>query len=102
VYNEQSFKEISPLHRFGGVGVVDLIFFDSKFSLYLYVIMKIDYIIYSVQHSIGIQPDWETKLIESDTHLKTYKRWMGKDKVCKKKCDELYHNRLNFLKGWLK
>ncbi len=64
--------------------------------------MKIGYIIYSVQHSIGIQPDWERKLIEEDTHLKTYKRWMGKENVCKRKCDELYHNRLNFLKGWLK
>jgi hypothetical protein len=64
--------------------------------------MKIDYIIYSVQHSIGIQPKWETKLIESDTHLKTYKGWMSKERICKKKCDELYHNRLNFLKGWLR
>jgi len=64
--------------------------------------MKIDYIIYSVQHSIGIKPKWEAELIESDPHLQTYKGWMKKDGVCKKKCDELYHNRLNFLKGWLK
>jgi len=64
--------------------------------------MKIDYIIYSVQHLVGIQPKWETELIEEDTHLKTYKGWMSKERVCKKKCDELYHNRLNFLKGWLR
>jgi len=41
--------------------------------------MKIDYIIYSVQHSIGIQPDWERELIESDIQLQTYKLWMKKD-----------------------
>ena len=63
--------------------------------------MKIDYIIYSVQHAVGHQPKWERDLIESDTHLKTYKLWMGK-LTCKKKCDELYHNRLNYLKGWIK
>ena len=77
------------------------IFFDSKFLLYLYTTMKIDYIIYSVQHAVGHQPKWETELIESDIHLKTYKTWMGKS-TCKKKCDELYHNRLNYLKGWIK
>ena len=64
--------------------------------------MKISYLIYITQHTIGIQPKWETNLIESDTHLQTYKRWMRNEKVCKKKCDELYHNRLNFLKGWLR
>ena len=62
--------------------------------------MKISYIIYSVQHSIGIQPDWETKLIESDAHLSTYKRWKSNPNCCSKLCEKLYHNRLNFLKGW--
>ena len=77
------------------------IFFDSKFLLYLYTTMKIDYIIYSVQHAVGHEPKWERDLIESDTHLKTFKTWMGK-MTCKKKCDELYHNRLNYLKGWIR
>ena len=64
---------------------------------------KISYIIYSVQHAIGHQPKWERELIESDTHLQVYKLWMSKmscPTLCKK-TDELYHNRLNFLKGWI-
>lgn len=64
--------------------------------------MKILYIIYIIQHTIGIQPKWEKKLIQSDTQLQTYKSWMENDKVCSQTCDELYHNRLNFLKGWLR
>ena len=63
--------------------------------------MKTSYFIYIILHNFGIQPKWEKELIEKDTHLKLYKLWMKKN-VCKRKCDELYHNRLNYLKGWLK
>lgn len=62
--------------------------------------MKISYIIYSVQHAVGHEPQWERDLIAEDTHLKTYKDWMGRRETCKRICEKLYHNRLNFLKGW--
>jgi hypothetical protein len=63
--------------------------------------MRIEYFIYVIQHNFGIQPKWERDLIENDTHLKTYKRWMRVTNDCSC-CHELYHNRLNYLKGWLK
>ena len=62
--------------------------------------MTVGFIIYSVQHAFGYQPQWEKRLIERDIHLKTYKNWMGKEKGCKRICDDLYHNRLNYLMGW--
>ena len=70
--------------------------------------MKISHIIYSVQHAIGHTPQWEKELIEKDTHLKIYKSWKVSQKCCTRGrlsielCDKLYHNRLNFLMGWIK
>ena len=63
--------------------------------------MKISYFIYIIQHNFGIQPKWERDLIERDTHLKTFKRWMSTTNDCNC-CHKLYHNRLNYLKGWLR
>ena len=62
--------------------------------------MKINYFIYVIQHNFGILPRWERELIENDVHLKTFKRWMVKRKNCTY-CHELYHNRLNYLRGWI-
>jgi hypothetical protein len=64
--------------------------------------MKIQHLIYEIQHSVGIQPKWETNLIESDEHLKTFLSWKESKICCPSKCEELYHNRLNYLKGWIK
>jgi len=63
--------------------------------------MKISYFIYSIQHNLGIQPKWERDLIKSDPHLTTFKLWMSKTSNCTC-CHELYHNRLNYLMGWLR
>jgi len=64
--------------------------------------MKIEHLVYEIQHSIGIEPKWERELIEEDSHLKMFKEWRKSGKCCKSKCEELYHNRLNYLKGWIK
>jgi hypothetical protein len=64
--------------------------------------MKIKHLIYEIQHSVGIQPQWETELIEGDTHLKTFLKWKKSKIGCSQKCEQLYHNRLNYLKGWIK
>jgi hypothetical protein len=63
--------------------------------------MKIKHLIYEIQHSVGIQPQWETELIEGDTHLKTFLEWKKSKICCPQKCEQLYHNRLNYLKGWI-
>lgn len=63
--------------------------------------MKTSYFIYIIQHSIGISPQWERDLIKKDSHLKLYKCWMKKN-ICKKSVHELYHNRLNYLMGWIR
>jgi hypothetical protein len=63
--------------------------------------MKIEHLLYELQHRIGIIPKWEKKLIEKDSHLKMFLKWK-KSKLCSsQQCEELYHNRLNYLKGWL-
>jgi len=63
--------------------------------------MKLSKFIYTIQHNIGISPKWERDLIKTDTHLKTYKLWM-KGCECRYLAHQLYHNRLNYLKGWLR
>jgi len=62
----------------------------------------ISYFIYIIQHNVGIQPKWERDLIEKDLHLQTFKRWMIKTNFKCKSSHFLYHNRLNYLKGWLR
>jgi hypothetical protein len=64
--------------------------------------MRADYLIYIIQHKIGIQPKWERDLIQKDKHLQTFLSWMEKRKPFCKHSHSLYHNRLNFLKGWLR
>ena len=64
--------------------------------------MDIEYIVYTIQHSVGIKPKWERKLISEDTQLKMYLEWKTSGKCCPHQCEKLYHNRLNYLKGWLK
>ena len=63
--------------------------------------MKVKKLIYEIQHNIGIEPKWERDLIDSDTYLKMFLQWRESGKCCPSKCDELYHNRLNYLKGWI-
>jgi len=63
--------------------------------------MKIEHFIYELQHKVGIQPQWEKKLIDGDTHLQMFLEWKKSKMCCPKKCEELYHNRLNYLKGWI-
>lgn len=65
---------------------------------------KFEYIVYIFQHRLGIQPKWERKLRMEDTKLRTF----HSEAHCKfndgwvcKHYEELYHNRLNFLKGWI-
>ena len=60
-----------------------------------------DELIYQIQHTFGISPKWERNLINSDSHLKMFLEWKKSGKCCPRKCDELYHNRLNYLKGWI-
>jgi hypothetical protein len=64
--------------------------------------MSLEQLLYGVQHQLGIQPKWEKELIKRDYQLKTYWEWKRKNLCCVKKCDSLYQNRLNYLKGWLK
>jgi len=64
--------------------------------------MKISYFIYSIQHNLGISPKWERDLIQKDTHLKLFRSWMKRTNNQCTECHELYHNRLNYLMGWLR
>ena len=64
--------------------------------------MSLEQLLYGVQHQLGIQPKWEKELIKEDYQLKTYLEWKDTNGCCKDKCESLYHNRLNYLKGWLK
>jgi hypothetical protein len=63
--------------------------------------MDLEYILYNIQHSFGIQPKWERELIKGDLHLQTFLQWKKSNKCCKDVCEKLYHNRLNYLKGWI-
>jgi len=63
----------------------------------------LSYFIYIIQHSVGVSPKWERDLVEKDEHLKTFKRWMIRKANCRcESSHSLYHNRLNYLKGWLR
>ena len=58
-------------------------------------------IIYQLQHSVGITPQWERNLLKGDTKLQSYKRWMQSGKCCPKRCKDLYDMRISYLKGWM-
>jgi hypothetical protein len=66
---------------------------------------KIDYIIYKLQHHFGIQPKWEVRLRSTDNKLRTFytesKCFRNDGWVCEH-YHNLYHNRINYLKGWIK
>lgn len=62
---------------------------------------KFNHLFYNLYHYIGIRPKWESKLIQCDYQLQTYQKWKSSNKCSSTKCEELYHNRLNYLKGWL-
>jgi hypothetical protein len=63
--------------------------------------MKVKHLVYELQHKMGIQPKWERDLIQRDEILQTFLEWKESKMCCPSKCDELYHNRLNYLKGWI-
>lgn len=65
-------------------------------------IMNFDYLIYGAHRFFGIRPKWERNLIQRDYQLRTYLKWKRSKKCSNIKCDELYYNRLSYLKGWLK
>jgi hypothetical protein len=66
------------------------------------MIIALNQAIYTIQTNLGIQPLWETKLIKTDYHLQTYKKWCRNPKMCTSACKALYHNRISYLKGWLR
>lgn len=65
---------------------------------------KFEYIIYTFQHRLGIQPKWERTLLSTDEKLRTFYReskcFRNDGWVCQH-YHKLYHNRLNYLKGWI-
>jgi hypothetical protein len=65
---------------------------------------KFEYIVYIFQHRLGVVPHWEQKLRINDDKLRTFHSeancGFNDGWVCKH-YEELYHNRLNFLKGWI-
>jgi len=63
--------------------------------------MKIEHIIYEIQHKVGIKPKWERELISEDYQLRIFLEWKRNKRCCPHKCEQLYHNRLNYLKGWI-
>lgn len=65
---------------------------------------KFEYIIYNFQHRLGLVPKWETELRINDDKLRTFyteaHSFRNDGWMCKH-YEELYHNRLNYLKGWI-
>jgi hypothetical protein len=64
-------------------------------------IMDLEHFFYNIQHKMGIQPKWEKDLIANDYQLRIFLEWKKSKRCCPSKCEELYHNRLNYLKGWI-
>ena len=66
---------------------------------------RFEYFIYMFQHHIGIVPKWEQRMRSTDIKLRTFyteARCFRNDGWTCKHYEELYHNRLNYLKGWIK
>jgi hypothetical protein len=56
---------------------------------------------WQILHLVGIQPQWEVNLIQRDTKLQKFFQASKTGLYgCSKKWDELYINRLKFIKGW--
>jgi len=66
---------------------------------------QIEYMLYSLQLRLGINPKWECSLRSKDTKLNLFHReatsFRNDGWVCNH-YKELYSNRINYLKGWNK
>lgn len=63
--------------------------------------LSIEKALYTITSTIGVTPLWERELVKGDYQLQSYKRWIDSNRCCKRKCKELYYNRITYLKGWM-